>query len=343
MSLLEKLEKVHALLINEEHDKADVLFHEAFVEAAKEVHQSIMEEEDWMEEETDINALDDAISNEEEIFDDEDFSDEEALDAEGAEGELEDELISDEEGDFDAEGEEEAEEEGEVKERLADVEADIERLRAEFEDMNDVESEEHGEDFGGEEEGELGDEAEEAEEEGEVAEESFDLDLDEAAESDDDEVNEAADEELEEAFDELDESFELENVTADNKHAQVGTGGESFTSNDKSVGLQKKPGQREGGEAVNPRAKGSDHKGYGMETAPSKTDMKKRKNVVNRSTDDQEKVSKEGDSKALINKGSSDGFGAENTKSPIGSKGSTSTKGLTEGKKRKPRARKSSK
>jgi len=332
-NLLEKLERVHALLINEEHEKADVLFHEAFVEAAKDIHNEIMEEEDWMAEEFDVEAADEDVARQENTIKAE-ADDEEAMEPEmdDAADEVEDEMMDDEgEEDF---GGEEVADEASPQDALADIQAAIDVLQAEFDGMGDDEGEE---DFGDEEGEDFGDdEVLDSDIEGEVEEESIDSLIDNKIATqlgEEEEDLEEGDVELEEAFDELDESFELESVTQGNTHAQIGTGGESFSSNEKSVGLQKNLGQREGGDAVDPRAKGKDHKGYDMETAPATAGMKNRKNVRGRSTDDQSSVSKEGDSSALINKDHSDGFGAENAKSPIGSKGSVQAKGLTEGKK----------
>lgn len=396
MSLREKLEKVHAYLINEEHDRAQALFHEAFVEAAREIHKKIMEEEDWVDEDFDPEIPEEIEDEEQELFGEDDLEempgDEDEMDYEGDEAaaDVEDEMMDDgeAEADMDMDYEEGEGEGGDVEDLLSDVESKIDELRAEFEKLS---GEDNGEDTGEEEMDyeEGGEEAVGDEESVEMEMESADEDLEEGDElstkgpgakhtgvddkrgggshaagggdwngiyeeddkeldeDKDEDLDEEKDEDLEEAFDELDESFELENVTGENKHAQIGTGGsEGFSSNEKSPGLQKKLGDRIGGTAVNPNAKGKNHKGYDMESPPSMQEFKKRKNVRNRSTDDQSKVSKEGDSSALINKDTSDGFGAINDKSPIGSKGSVRAKSLTEGKKRakaKKRVRKSSK
>jgi hypothetical protein len=137
-------------------------------------------------------------------------------------------------------------------------------------------------------------------------------------------------EELEE-FLALDESFELESVSNENKEAPIGTGGGSFTPQKTSPIPQKKLGARMGGEAVDVNAKGKNYKGYDREDAPAVQKMAARKNVRSSATDDMSKVTKEGDNAALINKTESE-FGKPNVTSPIGSKGTVQAKGLTEGK-----------
>ena len=347
MSLREKLEKVHSLLINEDKDEATILFHEAFVEAAREVHNTIMEEEDWLEEEFDSEVAE----NEDEIETQENESSEfggnvlgeEGEDEEGADefggeeevgvedeaefGDAEDEAGADIEGELDADGEEEG-----ASEIIADLEDDLARLKAEFETLGlDDEAGEDEIEVDGDEEGDMDMDMDAESEAGEgdefegnevYADESVSVRVKEGEEVDED------DEALEEV-DELDESFELENVEANNTHDHIGSGGEKLSSNDKSV-LPKKRGDARDGDAV--KVKSKNHNGYNKETPPTTAQQEKRKNVRSKAAEDQSPVSKEGDSSAILNKDHSDGYGAENVKSPIGSKGSKTTKGLTEGK-----------
>lgn len=338
MSLREKLEEVQALLINEEHERAAELFHEAFVEAARNVHKRIMEEEDWLSEEED-EALEEMVDPEEaeeqieseELGDSQEFiTDEELLgeeeDDEDMEGEeeAEDELEADLVGDEEAEDMEGEEAEEDIEDRVDDLEADLNRLKAEFEELQALEDEEHGEEYEPE-------EAEDMEAEEEMAEESADVELEE-------EVEKA--EEVEEAFDELDESFELEAVSGENKEAQVGTGGEGFKPNMDSVLPKDKADANDpDAKGVDPNAAGTAHEGFDREDAPATQKFEKRKNVRDKAADDQSKVEKEGDTSALINKTETE-FGGPNVDSPIGSKGSKRSKDLTEGKKRAKKASK---
>ncbi len=76
--------------------------------------------------------------------------------------------------------------------------------------------------------------------------------------------------------------------------------GKSFTQNNKSPALQKKPNVTQDGKPV--QIKATEHSGFERETAPAVKDMKKRKNTKSKATDGQSGVSKEGDKSALINK-----------------------------------------
>jgi hypothetical protein len=342
-SLREKLEKVHSLLINEENEQAELLFHEAFVEAAREIHKGIMEEEDWLDESDDdevdeaidVDAASDEIENEEqnesfyaevtplgEVEEDDDEaagSDDEVggefgMDDEG--GEEGEELAGDDlEGDM---GDEEAEE-GDIESRIADLEADLEALKSEFEELEDDEmSEPENNDVVGDDD--VGDEADEADEDDDTMDEGM---LDDETHISEDEI------------DALDESFELENVSNSNDESGIGSGkGFDPSLNKTSPIPQKKGTARQGGSAVNVNAKGSNHKGFEREAAPNTNQLKKFKNVRSTAKEDTSQMSKEGDSSAAINKTESE-FGKGNVTSPIGSKGSVQTKGLTESRKRK--------
>ena len=210
-----KFEEMLELLINEDKEGAEALFHEIVVEKSRDIYSSILEAEEDDLEEAEEDDLDEAEEDEldEAEEDDLDESEDEDLD-ESADEEVEesedddlDEMFGLDEfeaeadmdpmmggdatddmmGDMEPEmGDEEGEDEGAEgpEEAIADLEAALDALKAEFEAMmGDEESEEEGE----EEEGE----DEEGEEEPE--EESF------AFESDDEEVEEAADEEVEES------------------------------------------------------------------------------------------------------------------------------------------------
>jgi hypothetical protein len=238
-----------------------------------------------------------------------------------------------------------------LEDRIADLESELEALKSEFETLqsDEMDEPEHADIFGGEE----GDDME-AGEEGDEVDEGEELATKGDGPShaghpmgggmpgdhrlmpkgahwakgggDEDGIYE----ELEE-FLALDESFELESVSNENKEAPIGTGGGSFTPQKTSPIPQKKLGARMGGEAVDVNAKGKNYKGYDREDAPAVQKMAARKNVRSSATDDMSKVTKEGDNAALINKTESE-FGKPNVTSPIGSKGTVQAKGLTEGK-----------
>ena len=141
-----KFEKLIDLIINEDQERANQLFHEIVVEKSREIYESIIEEDD-------IEGLEDEVSTDDDgSFDDsEDFGDEEG-------GEFDDEDFGDEEGEaeFGDEGDEEfGDEEGELEDRVVDLEDKLDELMAEFEAQMGGDDEE---DFGDEEDMDMGDE-----------------------------------------------------------------------------------------------------------------------------------------------------------------------------------------
>ena len=138
------------LVINEDNDRANELFHEIVVERSREIFESIMAEEDEMEDDMmeddmggmggqvgdlldEINAEEAGVTEEEE--DDFDFTDsEEDVELDGTED------FGDEEGE-------------EVEDAVIRIEDKLDQLMAEFEDIMGGGADE---DFGGEEEMEFG-------------------------------------------------------------------------------------------------------------------------------------------------------------------------------------------
>jgi hypothetical protein len=138
-----KFEKLIDLIINEDQERANQLFHEIVVEKSREIYESIIDEDA-------IEGLEDEVSADDEGSmgaGDEEFGDEEA-------GEFDDEDFGDEEGEAefgDEEGEEEfGDEEGELEDRVVDLEDKLDELMAEFEAQMGGD-EEGEEDFGDEE------------------------------------------------------------------------------------------------------------------------------------------------------------------------------------------------
>lgn len=123
-----------------------------------------------------------------------------------------------------------------------------------------------------------------------------------AKKDDDKDCDEDDKEKVEEDFDDITESVlsELEKVMVSMTDGKEIAAGKSFSQNNKSPALQKKPNPMSDGKPV--QIKASEHKGFERETAPAVKDMKKRKNTKNNAEDGQSKVSKEGDKSALINK-----------------------------------------
>lgn len=337
----DKLEKVLELLINEQQEEASRLLHDWFVEKARNIHQELVAEddhvmEDDLDDDGEFNVKDakdeiqaEEFFGEEDLAEDEDDVEDEDGDldleagdddAEGDEGdfggddsaELDAEAgddVGDEAGELDFGGEEGEAGEGELADKVEDLEAELEALKAEFEaltgddsgeeveDLGDVDGEGEDFDFGGDDEldGEEGD-----------------LDL--------------GDEEEEEDFADLGESAlsDLQKVTQTNTENEIGAAG-SLSVNKTSPIPQKKVEARTGAKPV--EVKGKEHSGFARETAPSTksgTGSKKPTNVRANAETGNSSVSKEGDSAALLNKAA----GKPNNTSPIGSKGTMGNKAL---------------
>ena len=202
-----KFEKMLELLVNEDKEAAQELFHEIVVEKSRDIYESLLEDEADVEEATD-EEVDESDEDLDEADDEEvDESDEdldENFDMDSFEVEADDDMgPMDQTGDLandlgmdmdGEEGDEDEGEEGDVEDRVEDLEDALDDLKAEFEKMM------AGDDEGDDDEGE-----EEPEEEA-FAFEATDEEVDEAT---DEEVDEATDEEVDEATDEeVDESKE---------------------------------------------------------------------------------------------------------------------------------------
>ena len=211
-----KFEKMLELLVNEDKEAAQELFHEIVVEKSRDIYEGLLEDEAEVEEATDEEvdeATDEEVDESEEDLDEAtDEEVDEATDEEVDEGfdldefEVEADPMASMGGDptddmmadlgMDDEGEEgdDEGEEGDVEDRVEDLEDALDDLKAEFEKMM------AGDDEGDDDEGE-----EEPEEEA-FAFEASDEEVEEAT---DEEVDEATDEEVDEATDEeVDESKE---------------------------------------------------------------------------------------------------------------------------------------
>jgi len=194
-----KFEKMLELLVNEDKEAAQELFHEIVVEKSRDIYESLLEDEAEVDEATD-EEVDEATDEEVDEATDEDLDEsddetvEEGFDLDEFEVEADpmdmdktDDMMADlgmdDEGE---EGDDEDAPEGDVEDRVEDLEDALDDLKAEFEKM-----------MAGDDEGD-DDEAEEEPEEA-FAFEATDEEVDEAT---DEEVDEATDEEVEEAADE---------------------------------------------------------------------------------------------------------------------------------------------
>lgn len=296
------LNKVLEMLINEEQDQATGLLHQWFVEKSKSVHETLMQDDDAV--------LEDNMSQE--IEDDQD-----EIKSQEHYGESEEEEVPGEEAAAEMPADDldtplEAEPEMAPEEKVEDLEARLEFLKAEFAKITAVADLDQPLDVVGD-AGEV---------EMEVpADDAFDLDGgagdDQFAPAEEPKEESLAFEAEEvDEFADLEESFKLEPVKdpALNGGKEIGAAGASLSVNNKSPIPQKKGEARVGGAAV--EIKAEEHKGYAREAAPEVKARPLLKNQVKKAADDQEAVSKEGDKSAKLN--SKDGFGSDSPKSPIG-------------------------
>ena len=338
------LEKAFVALLNEEHDKAEEMFHKFIVERARQIHESNRAGDDYV---LDENWNDEITT--ESYFTEEDLADLEGADgdegseggdefgadagAEGGEGDLGAEGgdldgLGGDEGGLDAEGGEPDDLGGEPEEgadeRIDHLEDQVEKLVAEFEAMMDAigdegdvahdaeDSLDDGDDLGAEGMGgeEGGDEFG-GDDFGAGDEEDADAVSDDMNGTEEEPAMEGADED---EFDDITESIidELEKVQVSLDDGKEVGAGKTIQQNRSSIGLQKSKDARQGGAPI--KMKQSQHKGFERETAPSVETMKARRNNVKTADAALSKVSKEGNKSAEINKLSSENG---NTKSPL--------------------------
>lgn len=141
MSQQQKLEKVLNLLLSEDSDQAAELLHQIIVEKARTIYESIVDEDDAMEDDEELTEGDEVGGEPNKDFTDEIGADKDEVDADqendGEAGEEADddgafddaEAEDDEEGDDDAFG---SEDDGSVEDRVEDLESQLAELRAEF-------------------------------------------------------------------------------------------------------------------------------------------------------------------------------------------------------------------
>jgi hypothetical protein len=270
------LEKALIALLNEEKDKADALFHDFILERSRQIHESLRQGEDFVLDE----------SWEQELSIDEMFSE-----ADLAEEEEEEEVVAEGDDEFapadtDAEevpaeevpAEEVPAEELPIEDRVSDLEAELQRLAAEFDAV--IGGEELDGEVGGEMDLPVGDEV------------GTELVAQEDASEEDEEFAS-----LEEG---VVDTLEKVNVT----HAEGQTTGEKVKVDTAARVKNIEPSKRQAGEPV--KIKSDEHNGYDREAAPKTASMPKRRNVLSKGTEGQSGVKKEGDGSALLNKGGED-------------------------------------
>jgi len=190
---MNKFEQLIEYIINDEEDKAKELFHEVVVEKSRDIYESLMAEEETVEESTEETveeATEETVEEgTEEVAEDavEESIEEEITDEEiggDAADDLVDEIEADEEG-IALEGEEDED----LEDRVVDLEDKLDELMAEFEElMADQDAEEAPEEEG---DMEMGDEAEEEGEEEEEVEMPMESEEEIAEETEEEQVDEA--------------------------------------------------------------------------------------------------------------------------------------------------------
>ena len=153
MTDLTKFEKMLELLVNEDKVAAQELFHEIVVEKSRDIYESLLEDDEEVDE-----ASDEDEDDEEEVDEsDEDLDENFSLDTFEVEADEEEVDMDDEEEEVDMD-DEEGEDEGDVEDRVEDLEDALDDLKAEFEKMMAGEEGEEGEedDEDGDEDGDMG-------------------------------------------------------------------------------------------------------------------------------------------------------------------------------------------
>lgn len=321
------LEKALIALLNQEKDKADSLFHDFILERSRQIHESLRQGEDFVLDESmeDMMSIDEMFSDEDVT---EDFADDEEVVADDgddlaahddAEG---DDLNADDvEGQDSIEGADDEEEELPLEDRVTDLEADLQRLSAEFDAMMDGDSDDLGDDdlepvdeavvqISTTDTGEINVVAstDDEDQDDSFADDSFandDFSTDAAPMGDDLGSDDLSDDD----FDDLSESIvdELERVTvATGDGREQGNG--KFKQNTQSV-LKNTPVDQRAFKGKPVQIKAEEKNGYDREQAPAVKKAAPRQNVKAASTDGRAQVKKEGDAAAILNKLSADPAG----------------------------------
>jgi len=144
MSQQKKLEKVLDLLLSEDSTQASELLHQIIVEKARTIYESIVDEEDDVEEKDELDEADEVGGEPNTDFTDEIKSDKDEVDADehndGEAGSEDDEGFGDDDDEGDDEGfdDDEFDDEsggGSTEDRVEDLESQLAELRAEFDSL----------------------------------------------------------------------------------------------------------------------------------------------------------------------------------------------------------------
>ena len=146
MTDLTKFEKMLELLVNEDKVAAQELFHEIVVEKSRDIYESLLEDDEEVDEASHEDEDDEDDEDDEEVDEsDEDLDENFSLDTFEVEADEEEvDMADDEEEEVDMD-DEEGEDEGDVEDRVEDLEDALDDLKAEFEKMMAGEEGEEGE------------------------------------------------------------------------------------------------------------------------------------------------------------------------------------------------------
>jgi len=133
MTDLTKFEKMLELLVNEDKVAAQELFHEIVVEKSRDIYESLLEDDEEVDE---ASHEDEDDEDDEEVDEsDEDLDENFSLDTFEVEADEEEVDMDDEEEEEVDMDDEEGEDEGDVEDRVEDLEDALDDLKAEFEKM----------------------------------------------------------------------------------------------------------------------------------------------------------------------------------------------------------------
>jgi len=234
---MNKYEKLIEHIINDEEGKARALFHEIVVEKSRDIYESLMDEEQFGEQRggNQVDGMMDEITQ-----DEHGLPEDEEMDMDAGEEPIDGDMGMDDEMGMDDMGDE-----GSIEDKVMDLEADLEALKAEFAQlMGDEHGEEHGEPDADNMGGPSDHDADNAGDEDEFAMEAKDEEdeeesLEEAKEEDDEEDEEESMDESRNNYrkseiDLMREYVEKVSAPANTEGGEVGKGG-SVAVNKKSI------------------------------------------------------------------------------------------------------------
>ena len=313
------LNSINKALIEGDKKQASKLLHKFFVETSAVIYSNTLVEDDvhiHLHRSSEDNS-DGHLSPESDI-DRNYYMGEESEDSETFPVETDDELVHADDSDLDDENFEYNDDEcldepcddsdnmddsgdEDLRDKVADLESDLESLRAEFDRIIGERELSDEEDDDGEEEDNVDDDSEESEEDNKELDNDEDEDFDF----------------VEDDFSDLDESFDLEAIKKTNLDAnkEIGDSAKSLKINDKSpVPEETFAARMEKGAPVKIVSK--NHTGFDREKSPDIKLLPLQRNQRKSTMDGTKEVTKEYDTKALLNN-KGDGFGKDSPKSPV--------------------------